>query len=279
MLRSVSSHESVVSYLQLSLPVRTLIVDDERKARERVRSLLERTDDVVEIVGECRNGVEALQAVQAEAPELLFLDVEMPELGGLAMVEAIESERCPQVVFVTAYERYLQRAFDLHALDYLRKPFTDKRFYDALRHACHRVLQERLGQSNETHDRVLTVLAELRGRSQAARDRLVFQDKESGSYRVIRSHDIDWIEAHDGGAVIHVGPKTYSSRQILADLETQLDPGVFMRIHRGRIVNCARITEVKRTWKGEYSVILASGKALGTGRTYQRALKAFLTCT
>lgn len=203
---SVSSHESIVSYLQLCLPVRTLVVDDERQARERVRSLLERTGDV-EVVGECVNGVEALHAVKVEAPELLFLDVEMPELGGLAMLEAIEPERCPQVVFATAHEKYLQRAFDMRALDYLRKPYTDSRFYDALRHACRRVLQERLGKSNETHDRVLTVLAELRGRSQAPRNRLVIQEKHSGTYRVIRSDDIDWIEAKNGGVVIHMGSK------------------------------------------------------------------------
>lgn len=271
----LSSNDFLARRLRPQAPVRTLIVDDERLSRERVRALLERKDDV-EIVGECANGLEALHAIEADDPDLVFLDVEMPELSGLAVLEAIEPERCPQVVFVTAHDKYLQRAFEVHALDYLRKPFTDERFYDALRHACKRV-EERNGHSN-THDAVLSLLAELRDRSTEIRDRLVVQEKEQGIFHVVRSRDIDWIEAKQGGVLIHVGKQAYPVRQTLGDVEARLEPSMFLRIHRSVIVNRTRILTVKPLWKGEYLVTLASGKSLGTGRTYRAAVEQFLEC-
>lgn len=164
----------------------------------------------------------------------------------------------------------------MHALDHLRKPFTDERFYDALRHACRRVLQERLGHANATHERVLTVLRELRGQSHSARDRLVIQDKAEDMFHVIHSEGIDWIEAKDGGVLIHAGKQHYFARQSFAEVERQLDPDLFLRIHRSRIVNRTRVSAVKRLWKGEYRMTLTNGKSLGTGRTYHRAVEAYL---
>lgn len=149
------------------MPVRTLIVDNEDLSRERVRSLLAR-DERVEVVGECANGVDALHVIEKEAPDLVFLDIEMPEQSGLEMLEAIAPERYPQIVFVTAYDEYWQRAFEVHALDYLRKPFTDERFYDALAHACRRV-EERLGHVR-TRESVLAMLAHLRQGSSDGQD-------------------------------------------------------------------------------------------------------------
>jgi two-component system, LytTR family, response regulator len=267
--------ESVAPRLQPQARVRTLIVDDESLSRERVRSLLERSAHV-EVVGECANGLEALQAIEAEEPDLVFLDVEMPELSGLAVLEAIEPERCPEVVFVTAHDKYLQRAFEVHALDYLRKPFTDERFYDALRHASRRV-QERLSRA-ATHDAVLALMAELRERATQIRDRLVVQDKERGIFHVVRSHDVDWLEAKNGGVILHVGKQARPVRQTLAEVESRLDPSMFLRIHRSLIVNRARIVAVEHLWKGEYRITLSSGKSVCTGRTYRGAIESFLEC-
>lgn len=255
--------------------VRVLIADDEPLSRDRVRSLLERTDHV-ELMGECGNGLEAIRAINAAAPDLVFLDVEMPEVNGLAVVEALDPERCPHVVFITAHDKYLQRAFEVHALDYLRKPFTDDRFYHALQHACRRV-EERRGYA-ETHRSVLSLLAQLRPRAEPGRDHLVIREKEGGAYQVVRADQIDWIEAKNGMVVVHAGRETYTSRQTLAEVEQQLDPAGFLRIHRSYIVNRTRIRSVEPLWKGEYLVKLVSGKTLGTGRTYRATVEAFLNC-
>ncbi|MGH7574550.1 MAG: LytR/AlgR family response regulator transcription factor, partial [Longimicrobiales bacterium] len=249
------------------------IVDDEVLGRERVRSLLEQRKDI-EMVGECADGIKALQMIEDQAPDLVFLDVEMPELDGLDMLEAIEPERCPQVVFVTAHDQYLQRAFEVHALDYLRKPFTDERFFDALEHACGRV-RERLARET-TYDAIRSLMSALRQESAQLRDRLVVQEKDRGMFHVVQSQDIDWIEAKNRGVLIHVGEKVYSARQTLAAVEAMLDPNVFLRIHRSFIVNRTRVVTVKPLWKGEYRVTLTSGRSLGTGRTYRAAVKSFL---
>jgi two-component system LytT family response regulator len=253
--------------------LRVLIADDEPLSRERVRSLVERAGQV-EIVGECTDGVQAIRAIQVDPPDLAFLDVEMPELSGLDVVAALEPDRCPQVVFITAHERYLQRAFEVHAIDYLRKPFTDDRFYDALRHARRRVEERR--ESAEAHRSVIALLAQLRQHAGHERDRVVIRDLESGAYQVVRADSIDWIEAHDGAALVHAGKDGYPTRQTLAVLEQRLDPAVFLRIHRSFIVNRTRISKVELLWKGEYAVTLESGKKLGTGRTYRAAVEAFL---
>ena len=261
--------------LQPKMTVRVLVVDDEPPGRERVRSLLDGREDV-EVVGECENGLDAVRAIEAHAPDLVFLDVEMPELNGLAVVEAIDPDCCPRVVFVTAHDKYLQRAFEVHAVDYICKPFTDARFEDSLRHACRRV-EERLGYAR-THQGVLALLADLRQRSGRTRDRLVVHQKERGVYHVVRARDIEWIEAKNGGILVHVGKEAYASRHTLTDVEERLDPCVFLRIHRSFIVNRTRICTVKPLWKGEYLVTLTSGRCLGTGRTYRDAVEAFLNC-
>lgn len=260
--------------LQPQATLRVLIVDDEQPGRERVRSLLEGRENV-EVIGECDNGIDAVRAIQGRAPDLVFLDVEMPELNGLAVVEAIPPERCPEVVFVTAHDKYLQRAFEVHAVDYICKPFTDARFEDSLRHARRRV-EERLGYAH-THEGVLALLADLRRRSGQGRDRLVVHQTDRGVYHVVRARDIEWIEAKDGGILVHVGKESYASRHTLTEVAEHLDPGVFLRIHRSFIVNRSRISTVKPLWKGEYLVTLSSGRCLGTGRTYRDAVEAFLS--
>jgi two-component system, LytTR family, response regulator len=161
-------------------------------------------------------------------------------------------------------------------LDYLRKPFTDDRFYDVLRRACRRVLQTRLGQAATTREPASALLAESHGVAASHPEELVVPEKGSRVFHVIRLHEIDWIEARDRGVRIHVGKEAFWLRRTLADVERRLDPDMFLRIHRSRIVNRTRITAVKCLWKGEYSLILANGKSLGTGRSYQPVVEAFL---
>jgi two-component system LytT family response regulator len=257
----------------MSKPIRALIVDDEALSRERIRTLLARTDDV-EVIGECANGVEAVEAIESESPDLVFLDVRMPELNGLAVVEAIDGKRCPQVVFVTAYDIYMERAFEVHALDYLRKPFTDARFFDTLAHARRRIEEQR--GYEDTYNRVLSMLGELRQRADRGSDRVVIRDREKGLYRVIRTQDVDWIDAHEKQVRVHVGKATYLWHKTLAEAERLLDPMVFLRVHRSFIVNSARIRTVEPLWKGEYVVTLESGKSIGTGRTYRAVIESFL---
>jgi two-component system LytT family response regulator len=256
-----------------SARLRVLIADDEPLSRTRVRSLLERAGHA-EIIGECTDGVQAIHVIQAHQPDLALLDVEMPELSGMEIVEALEPDRCPHVVFITAHDRYLQRAFEVHAIDYLRKPFTDERFYDALRHARQRVEERR--ESAEAHRSVVSLLAQLRQHPDRAHDRVVIREKESGAYQIIRAETVDWIEASDGASLVHAGKNRYSCRQTLTEFEQRLDPAVFLRIHRSFIVNRTRIRKVELLWKGEYLMKLEGGKSLGTGRTYRAAVEAFL---
>lgn len=256
-----------------TMPVCTLIVDDEDLSRERVRSLLAR-DERVEVVGECANGVEALHVIEKEAPDLVFLDIEMPEQSGFEMLEAIAPERYPQIVFVTAYDEYWQRAFEVHALDYLRKPFTDERFYDALAHACRRV-EERLGHVR-TRQSVLAMLAQLRQESSDGQDRVVVHGKERGVFHIVHTRDIESIEVKEGDVFIHAGRETHRSRQTLAEIEASLDAVRFLRVHRSRIVNRSRIQRVEWLLKGEYVIILTSGRRVATGRSYRRVIEAFL---
>lgn len=231
----------------------------------------------MQVLGECANGLEALRAIEEEAPDLVFLDVEMPELSGLAVLETLEPEACPHVIFVTAYDKYLQRAFEVHALDYLRKPFTDERFFHALDHACTRVEEHR--GATRTHEAISALLAELRERAEQIRDKLVVHEREQGIFHVVRSNDIDWIEAKDGGVLVHVGKQAYPARHTLSNVEARLEPSMFLRIHRSIIVNRTRILAVKYLWKGEYRIALAGGKELCSGRTYQTAVERFLECT
>lgn len=259
----------------MSEPLRILIVDDEPLSRERIARLLAREADV-EVVGERADGIGALGAIEALGPDLVFLDVRMPELDGLGVVEALEGAPGPQIVFVTAHDEYMERAFAAHALDYLRKPFTDVRFFDALEHARRRI-EERRGYE-ATRAGVLSILQSVRGSAFAARERLVIRRADGGSYRAIRPRDIEWIEAHERRVRVHLHPgrEMVLWRATLAEAQSAMDPAVFLRVHRRYIVNSARIHAVEPLWKGEYVILLDSGRSLDTGRAYRAAVERFL---
>jgi two-component system, LytTR family, response regulator len=250
------------------MTIRTLLVDDEPLAREGMRMHLADQDDV-EIVGESGDGEEAVQAIEALQPDLVFLDIQMPGLDGFDVLEALEPP-LPHVVFVTAYDEFALRAFDAHALDYLLKPVDA----DRLERALDRV-RERIGapKREDVDSRVLTLLEDLRSRGNHLRRIAV----RTGSRLVIvRTEEIDWIEAASNYAQLHVGEKTYTVRETMAGLETKLDPEQFIRVHRSMIVRIDRIRELEPLFQGDYLILMKDGTRLTSSRTYRDRIRALL---
>ena len=214
--------------------IRTIVVDDEPIARARVMSLL-RDELDVEVVGECASGAQAVSAITATSPDLVFLDVQMPEMDGFAVARALRPDRMPALVFVTAFDQYAVRAFECHALDYLLKPFSAQRFKSALSHARQQLAQR---QATSIGRQLLEILPDMRLR-EPVRDRLVV--KSSGRVYFVRIADIDWCEAAGNYVSLHVGPQSHLTRETMSHLESQLDPHQFVRIHRSTIVNVDRV--------------------------------------
>ena len=249
--------------------IRTLIVDDEPLARARVLALLKAEEDV-EVVGECSNGADAIARIEESAPDLLFLDVQMPELDGLELARALGPDSKPAIVFITAYDEYALRAFEIHALDYLLKPFSAERFRAALTHARAQLAQR---QATTLGRQLLELLPDIR-RPAPGPDRLVV--KSSGRIYFVRTADIDWCEASGNYVRLHVGPQSHLMRDTMAHVESNLDPHQFVRIHRSAIVNVDRIQELQSSFNGEYMVILRGGARLTLSRGYRDALQARL---
>jgi len=227
--------------------IRTVIVDDEPLARASIRTLLERDPDV-EIVGECGSGAEAIDVIRASRPDLCFLDVQMPECDGFDVLESLGADAPATVVFVTAHDQYALRAFEVEALDYVLKPFDDGRFM--------RVLERAKSLAPKPGERAV--------------DRLIV--KSSGRVVFLRASDIDWIEAADYYASLHVGDRTHMLRRSMTVLERELDPAVFCRIHRSAIVNLTRVRELAVDEQGEYEVVLEGGTRLRLSRSYRQEL-------
>jgi two-component system, LytTR family, response regulator len=250
--------------------VHVLIVDDERVARDRVRRFLQAEPDVA-IVGECATGREAIAAIERERPDVVFLDVQLGDVDAFEVVRA-GREAPPVIVFVTAYDEYALKAFDVHAADYLLKPFDARRF----RLAVERV-RERLGAGGESEAaRMRALLADLLHRPDGQEERPGFPERlavpSAGRLYLIRVRDIDWIEAARNYVRIHVGGETHLLRRSLGDLMTLLDPREFARIHRSTIVNINRIREMQPWFSGDYVVILRSGTKLKLTRNYRGVL-------
>jgi two-component system LytT family response regulator len=249
-----------------------VIVDDEAIARRRLRRLLGR-EQGVEIAAECRNGRDAIAEIRARAPDLVFLDVQMPELDGFAVLEALDPEHVPAVVFVTAYDHYAVRAFEVHALDYLLKPFSESRFRSAFRRA-----RDLLAERNDRppDGRILALLERLAadvGRPGATDHLRRILVRTNGRVVFVRSSDVDWIEAAGNYVKLHVGRQAYLVRATLATIEERLDPATFARIHRSTIVNLDRIREMQPWFSGDSVLILHDGAKLRVTRTYREALE------
>ena len=255
--------------------IRALVVDDEPAARAAIRALLADDTDI-QIVGECADGRTALDAIRGEAPDLLFLDIQMPEMDGFTLLRRLDPAEIPVVLFVTAYDQYALRAFEVHALDYLLKPFDDERFRKAVARAKQQVRQGKLGALSGQ----LAALLEGIGRPPVVTSngqylkRLAI--KAGGRVSILGVKDIDWIEAEGDYVKIHAGRAWHLLRETMKHLETQFDPARFVRIHRSTIVNVERIKELQPYFRGEYVVILQDGTSLKLSRGYKERLEAAL---
>jgi two-component system, LytTR family, response regulator len=257
--------------------IRVLIVDDEPAARAAIRTLLAGEPEI-EVVGECADGASALEAIGRDDPDLLFLDVQMPEMDGFTLLQRLAPGDLPVVVFVTAYDQYALRAFDVHAVDYLLKPFDDERFHQALARAKQQVRQGRLGALSE---QLLALLGSVgrgppppRTGGEGYLKRLVI--KSGGRVTILPVRDVDWLEAEGDYVKIHVGRAWHLLRETMKHLEAHFDPARFVRIHRSTIVNVERIKELQPYFRGEYVVILHDGTNLKLSRGYRARLETAL---
>ena len=264
--------------------VRVLIVDDEALARERVRRLLQAEPDI-EIVGEAANGREAVEKVRELHPDIVCLDVQMPEMDGFAVLREIGDDDPPMVLFITAYDEHAQRAFDVHAVDYVLKPVDAERFRTAFQRARSRRAQvaaaERLGELLETVRRLAegspASSASSNGNGNGAapshengsRHASRILVKHDGRMFFVKTADIDWIEADRNYVRLHVGKTTHTIRERISHLEETLDPRIFARIHRSTIVNLNRVREMQQWFSGDYVVLLDDGTRLRLSRHYR----------
>jgi two-component system, LytTR family, response regulator len=259
------------------MAIRVLIVDDEPAARARIRRLLKDESDV-DVVGEASDGASAVRAITELEPDVLFLDIQMPESDGFDVLARLPNERRPLVVFVTAYDQYALKAFEVHALDYLLKPFDAERF-----RASFARVRERLAQDQRTDVQLVrSLLDELRsGRTDL--EKLVKGERRhlerimvrsSGKITFVKVSELDWLEASGNYVRLHTARGSHLIRETLSNLEARLDPHQFVRIHRSTIVNLDRVKEMQPWFSGDYLVILHSGVKLKLSRSFREAIES-----
>lgn len=247
-------------------PIRTLIVDDEPLARRRLQKLLQ-DDREIEVIGLCENGEQAIKTINHEHPELVFLDVQMPVIDGFEVLRQVEAGHYPVIVFVTAYDEYALKAFEVHALDYLLKPFDRARFQRALKRAKSHIRSSALESTNHRLEEMLKQL-----QSDVISRVMV---KSNGRVFFVDVDDIDWIEASGNYVQLHTGSKTHLVRDTMSNMEEKLDPDRFFRIHRSTIVNIERVKELQSWFHGDYMVILKDGNKLTMSRNYKQLLQKY----
>ncbi|MGA3171641.1 MAG: response regulator [Chthoniobacteraceae bacterium] len=238
------------------MKLRVITVDDERIARTRLRRMLDK-DPEVEIVAECENGPEAVQAVRTHSPDLMLLDIHMPEMDGFDVLDALGSDRTPDVVFVTAYDEYAIRAFEEHALDYLMKPVSPERFSKMLAR-----VRERLSRSRGGQQSIFELLAQ---RKAGPHTRLMVRSGERTAF--VSPDEIDWVEAAGNYAILHIGKRTHILRETMNALESQLPSDIFCRVSRSAILNLRRVGELQLIAPGEHVAILNDGQRIGISRS------------
>ena len=252
--------------------IRTIVVDDEKPARLRLLELLRREDDV-DVVGIACDGRDALELIHEHAPDLMFLDVQMPGLDGFGVLRDLDPEHVPVTVFVTAYDKYAIQAFDAHAIDYLLKPYSDERFESALARA-----RRYMGTPAAAEMRDQVAAATLERHSIDAHsgylERVVL--KSNGCVTFLDVAEVDWIEAAGVYVYLHVGAKTHLYRSSVAQLVQRLDPKGFVRIHRSAAVNTSRIRELRTRTHGDYTLVLKTGAELTLSRGYRSQLEQWL---
>ena len=253
------------------MTIRTLIVDDEPSARKRLRSFLA-TEADFEIVGECAGGLEAVAKTRILDPQLLFLDIKMPDLDGFGVVEALGAENMPATIFVTAHDQYALRAFECHAIDYLVKPLDRNRVREALRNVLKHVGADT--QTTLSH-RLSSPIEDLKAEKSGYLYRLTV--KSAGRLVLLRAEDIDWIDAAGNYVWLNTHKERFRLRARISELERKLDPKQFVRIHRSTIVNSSAIREIQSSRHGEGVVVLLNGQRLSLSRAYREKLASHLT--
>src|ERR1051325_1273484 len=261
--------------------IRALIVDDELNARKGIRTLLAR-DPELEVVGECADGRAAVENIERLAPDLVLLDVQMPHKSGFEVLEAIDLERPPILIFITAWDSYALKAFEVSALDYLLKPFTDERFYQALERAKG---QHRERRTAELSRGLLALLEHQRREGQSKAEPHApraegplrrFFIKADGEINFVAAEEVDWLEAVGYYTKIHAGKRSHLLRGNLGQIEARLDPKEFARIHRSTVVNLKRVLRLKDWFNGECLVVLRDGTELKVSRRHRRRLESLL---
>ena len=255
----------------MSKKITALIVDDEPLARDTVRLLLEARDDV-EIVGEAEDGRKAVEEIVSKEPDLVFLDIQMPEMDGFGVIESVGTGKMPVVIFATAFDQYAIKAFEAQALDYILKPFDDERFNLAVDRAISKIqkdsednLQEKLGALLEAVDK---------SRDADFVERIMIKEKDLVVF--VKTEDIDWVESAGDYVVIRAGGKKHLLRESMTNMEKKLDPEKFARIHRSTILNLDRIKELRPYFHGDYIVYLKDGNELKLSRRYWKKLESVL---
>ena len=250
--------------------ITVVIADDEPLARERIRRLLADEADIA-VIGEAANGIEAVALVNDRKPDLLFLDVQMPGVDGFGVIEQLNPASTPGIVFVTAYDEYALQAFEVHALDYLLKPFNRARFHKTLRRAREQVI----GRANgELSKRLVSLLETVRAPKKAL-GRIVVRN--AGRVVFLATEEIDWIEAAGNYVKISVGKEQHVLRETLKNLEARLDGQQFVRVHRSTIVNVERIRELQPLFHGDHIAILHDGTRITCSRSYSDRLEQLLS--
>jgi len=275
-IRTASPEQNFRAATSEALPrIRVIIADDEPTARRGVRLLLER-DGMVEIVGEAAGGVEAVELIRRERPDLAFLDVQMPGCDGFEALAGIAPAELPAIVFVTAYDEHALRAFEVNAVDYLLKPYDDARFAAALQRAKDEVRRRRADHVNSRLTQLLDYLQRNgeQPRTETVGDRILV--RSAGEIFFLKAGEIDWIEAEGDYMKFHVAGRTHLMRETMARLEARLDSSRFIRIHRSTIVNIDRLRKLSPTFAGEYAVILHDGTKLRLSRGYHERIGALM---
>lgn len=250
-------HETLIrSRTNYDMAIRVLVVDDEQLARRRIRSLLSSHPEF-EVVGECANGCSAIDAITKTKPDVLFLDVQLPDIDGFSVLRDIARDSLPKIVFVTAYDQYAVEAFRTRAIDYLLKPFSRERFSE-----CIARIKEQNGGAGESDRRVLDLLAELRPPKLPSR----IVVRTNGKALLIPVQRIDWVQAERDYVRVHVGKDSYLLRGTISSFESRLDPANFVRVHRSAIVNLDSIAELQTLGGGDFSAVLRTGTEIPLSR-------------
>ena len=265
-------------------PVTVLVADDEPLARRRILRLL-RAEPGVEVVAECKGGRSAVEQILARNPDLVFLDIQMPDLDGFGVIAEVGPERMPSVVFVTAFDQYALRAFEVHALDYLLKPFEAERFHSTLARARANLSPRRETAAYPGEDRLRQLLAEVLGGRESGSEPVTrttsqfFERvavKTDGATRILQIADVDWFETDGNYVRVHVGKSTYLIRSTANRLQEELDPRRFARIHRRFLVNIDRVVGLEPWFGGDAIVLLRDGSKLRLSRNYREGFLALM---